>query len=232
MGTFSKEKLHKIQKKEKEIKKPNIMIVDDEEAHLTSTKYLLSEDYQIITAKDGQEALDIINKIKHPEDISLIISDQRMPKFTGLQLFEKIKDKLPNTRLMILTGYNDPDVIIDAINKVHTHQFILKPFDPDELKLRVKRAVEAFDRQLEEEKNDRKLKKEYQYLKRENKELRDRLSKIQTIPLSIKESQKKPAMKVPEKKVNWQERMTIKPKLLVPPDEAFAPMDDIWEDYI
>jgi hypothetical protein len=42
----------------------------------------------------------------------------------------------------------------------------------------------------------------------------------------------KAAMKVPEKKENWQERMKIKPKLLVPPGEAFAPMDDIWEDYL
>ena len=232
MGTFSKEKLHKIQKKEKEIKKHTIMIVDDEEAHLASMVSLLSDDYHIITALDGKEALDIIYKIKHSEDISLIISDQRMPKLTGIQLFEKLKDILPKTIFMILTGYDDKNVIIDAINKIHTRQFILKPFDPDELKLTVKNSVESFDRQLEEERNDRKLKKEYQDLKREIKELRDQLTKSQTIPLSIKESQKKPAMKVPEKKGNWQERMKIKPKLLVPPNEAFAPMDDIWEDYI
>lgn len=239
ISVFDKEKFRQMQEKEKKMKQHTIMIVDDEEAILISMKYLLSEDYQVITAKDGQEALDIVNKIEHKEDISLIISDQRMPKLTGIRLFEKIKDKLPNTRLMILTGYNDQDVIIDAINKVHVHQFILKPFEPDDLKLKVKRAVEEFDRKLDKEanhlelaKNYPKLKKKYQALKRENKELRHQLSKYQAIPLTIPENREKPIMKVPEKKGNWQDSMKIKPKLLVPPDEAFAPMDDILEDYI
>jgi response regulator RpfG family c-di-GMP phosphodiesterase len=192
----------------------------------------LSDDYNIIPAQDGYEALDIIKKMDHPEKISLIISDQRMPKLTGLQLFEKIKDILPNTLLMILTGYNDEDVIIDAINKVHTYHFILKPFEPNDLKLTVKNSVEAFDRQLEVEAKHHEMEKQYQELKRKNKELRDQLSKSQTTPLPIRESREKAAMKAPGKKENWQEKMKIKPKLLVPPGEAFAPMDDIWEDYI
>jgi hypothetical protein len=51
-------------------------------------------------------------------------------------------------------------------------------------------------------------------------------------PYPPRGSGEKPATKVPEKKENWQERMNIKPKLLVPPGEAFAPLDDIWEDYL
>jgi internalin A len=149
MIKFDKSRLQKIKEKEKIIKKHTIMIVDDEEAHLKAMESLLSEDYYIITAKDGQEALDLIAKMENPENISLIISDQRMPKLTGLQLLEKIKDIIPNTIRIILTAFDDKDVIIDAINKAHIYKFILKPFDPDELQLIVKKAVETFEQQKE-----------------------------------------------------------------------------------
>jgi two-component system cell cycle response regulator len=144
MAIFDKKKLQKI--KEKITKKHTIMIVDDEEAHLRSMESLLSEDYYIITALDGQEAFDIIQRMKKPEEISLIISDQRMPKISGIQFFERIKDIIPNTLRIILTAYDDKDVIIDSINKAKIYEFILKPFDPYELKIRVKRAVEEFER--------------------------------------------------------------------------------------
>jgi DNA-binding NtrC family response regulator len=146
---FDKGKLQEIQKKEKIEKKHTIMIVDDEKNHLESMENLLSTEYHIITAPDGQEALGIINNIEHPEEISLVISDQRMPGLTGIQLFEKLKDIIPDTLRIILTGYDDKDVMMTAINKINIYQFILKPFDPDELKLRLIRAVEAFESQQE-----------------------------------------------------------------------------------
>jgi DNA-binding NtrC family response regulator len=149
MVVFDKGKLQEIQKKEKSVKKRTIMIVDDEKNHLESMKSLLSEEYHIITASDGSEALSIIKKLDHPEEISLVISDQRMPGLNGIQLFEKLKDIIPDTLRIILTGYDDKDVMMTAINKIKIYQFILKPFDPDELKLRLIRAVEAFERQKE-----------------------------------------------------------------------------------
>jgi DNA-binding NtrC family response regulator len=149
MAVFGKEKLQEIQKKEKSVKRYTIMIVDDEKNHLESMENLLSENFHIITASDGLEALGIINKIEHPEEISLVISDQRMPGLNGIQLLEKLKDIIPNTLRIILTGYDDKDVMMTAINKINIYQFIMKPFDPDELKLRLIRAVEAFERQQE-----------------------------------------------------------------------------------
>jgi response regulator RpfG family c-di-GMP phosphodiesterase len=232
MSSLDREKLHRMKEKENEIKKYTIMIVDDEEAQLKSIESLLSDEYNVITDRDGQDALEIIEKMEHPEELSLVISDQRMPGLTGIQLFERLVHIIPDAIRIILAGYDDKDVILDAINKTKIYEFILKPFDPDDFKLRVKRAVETFDRQLEVETNYRKMKKEYQELKQKNKELRDQLVKSQTIPLPIKESREKAAMKISEKKENWQERMKIKPKLLTTHDEAFAPMEDIWDDYI
>jgi DNA-binding NtrC family response regulator len=151
MALFEKEKFHKMKVKDGAVKKHTIMIVDDEEKALESMYSLLSEDYHIITAQDGQEALDMIEKMSQAEKdkLSLIISDQKMSKVTGIELFERLLPILPKTMRIILTGYADIPLIIDAINKTQIYQFIQKPFEPEDLKLIVKRAVEAYDRQQE-----------------------------------------------------------------------------------
>ena len=183
MALFDKKKLQKIKEKEKNTEKHTIMIVDDEEAHLNSMVSLLSEDYHTIIAQDGQEALGIIEKMEQPEEISLIISDQRMSRLTGLQLFEKIKDTIPNTIRIIITGYDDKHVMLDSINKVKIYEFIMRPFEPEELKRTVKRAVETFELQQKldnyikaQDERIQKLIRENKKLKETNKQIRKKLA--------------------------------------------------------
>ncbi len=121
------------------------MIVDDEKAHLNSMVSLLTEIYNIFTAGDGQEALDMIQSMEHPENISVIIADQRMPKLTGLQLFESLIKILPNTIRIIITAYDEIDAIRDSIRKNQIFDFIRKPFDPDLFMLKMKNATEFYD---------------------------------------------------------------------------------------
>jgi DNA-binding NtrC family response regulator len=121
------------------------MIVDDEEAQLNSLKLLLSDRYEVIVDCGAREALDKIKKMDHPEDICLVISDQRMPVLTGIQLFERLVKILPNTIRIILTGYDETDVIRDSIKKNQIYDFLRKPVDPDVLMLKIKNAVEAYD---------------------------------------------------------------------------------------
>ncbi len=173
MPIFDKEKLKKIKEKEVIEKKHTIMIVDDEEAHLSSMVSLLSEEYDIITAKDGQEALDITNKMKQPKSLSLIISDQRMPGLNGIQLLERLMPIIPKTIRIILTGYLDIPVIIDSINKAQIYKFISKPFEPEDFKLSVKRAVEAFETQQKLEEYRRILEEQNLELSQKNKELKE-----------------------------------------------------------
>ncbi len=146
---FDKTRLHELKKGEKTIKqKPTIMIVDDEDNILQSLESLFSENYKVITARDGKEALEIIEEeMEYPEDISVIIADQRMKEITGIELLIKLKKIIPYTIRIILTAYEDKEVIKKAINEAQVYQYILKPFDPGELKLRVKCAVEAFELQ-------------------------------------------------------------------------------------
>jgi YesN/AraC family two-component response regulator len=145
MIKFDSGRIPRIQGDEKNEKKHTIMIVDDEVCCLNSLESLLSEGYHIITALDGQEALDCIQKMEHPEKISLIISDQRMPRLTGIQLFEKLKDIIPNTIRIILTGY-DKDANSEAAKEAQIFQIISKPFDPDDLKEKIRHVIEEFER--------------------------------------------------------------------------------------
>jgi diguanylate cyclase (GGDEF)-like protein len=145
MGMFDTEKFHRMQVKENETRKHTIMIVDDEESQLKYIESLLSDEYNVITDRDAQEALHIIENMEHPEELSLVISDQRMAGLTGMELFERLIPIIPDTIRILLTTYEDKPVIMKAINYPKIYEFILKPFDPDDLKLRIKRAVEAYD---------------------------------------------------------------------------------------
>lgn len=130
---------------------PTIMIVDDEPNVLKVLKELLSKDYTIITAPDGQKALEQLKGKSNPEEISLIICDQRMPGMTGVGLLTELayNQIMPDTLRIILTAYDDKEVIISAINDANIYKFILKPYDPDALRIAVQRAVESFFHQKE-----------------------------------------------------------------------------------
>ncbi len=118
---------------------PKILYVDDELDNLVSFKAVFRRQYAILTAESAAMALKILEK----EPVSIVISDQRMPKMTGVELFEQIKDLYPDTIRMVLTGYSDMQAIIDAINKGNVYQYITKPWKADELKVIIQNALET-----------------------------------------------------------------------------------------
>jgi response regulator RpfG family c-di-GMP phosphodiesterase len=151
---FKKQRAKAAKKEDKTAaRKHTIMIVDDEVQQLNSLESLLSEEYIVITARNGQEALDKIKDLKHPEGISVIISDQRMPMMTGIQLFEELITLTPKTSRILLTAFTDTPAFLDP------YEFILKPFNPEDFKASVKRAVEDFEHRKHEEETKRNLEK-------------------------------------------------------------------------
>lgn len=118
-----------------------ILLVDDEEANVRLLKRVLSDEYDTIEALSGQDGL---NKLKE-HDISLIITDQRMPGMTGVQLLKESLSVRPEAMRILLTGYTDVQALIDAINSGHVYKYVPKPWDRDELKVTVKRAIETFE---------------------------------------------------------------------------------------
>lgn len=118
-----------------------ILLVDDEEANVRLLKRVLSDEYDTVEALSGQEGLNLLKE----HDISLIITDQRMPGMTGVQLLKESLAVRPDAMRILLTGYTDVQALIDAINSGHVYKYVPKPWDRDELKVTVKRAIETYE---------------------------------------------------------------------------------------
>ncbi|MEY3272175.1 MAG: hypothetical protein RLZZ341_1076 [Pseudomonadota bacterium] len=122
-----------------------IMLVDDEPANLAALSALLGDDYEVLTAADGEAAYEALLSMQDRDGIALVISDQRMPRLTGTQLLERLKSLMPQTLRIILTGYSDLQAILDSLNRAEIYRYVSKPVDRDDLLLTVKRAVEAYE---------------------------------------------------------------------------------------
>lgn len=120
-----------------------ILYVDDEAHNLTSFAATFRKEYKIHTATNGNEALEIMRS----NEIKLVITDQRMPEMTGIQLLEKLSPEFPDSIRMILTGFSDIEVIIEAINSGRVFRYITKPWDENELRMTIENARQMFDLQ-------------------------------------------------------------------------------------
>ncbi len=127
------------------MKREPILYVDDEESNLVVFKNTFFADYEILTANTGEEALSILET----QEIPLVVTDQRMPKMTGVELLAQVREKHPDMIRMILTAYTDVEDIIDAINRGFAYKFITKPWDRNDLKITIDRALEAYHLALE-----------------------------------------------------------------------------------
>lgn len=120
-------------------KKINILCVDDEQLILNALSSVFRFKYNVITTTNPQEALNIIES----QDISVIISDQRMPEMMGTELLKIVKEKSPNTIRILLTGFSDIDAIISTVNDSEVYRFLTKPWNNEELSSIVADAVIA-----------------------------------------------------------------------------------------
>ncbi|MEJ2045504.1 MAG: response regulator [Reinekea sp.] len=131
-----------------------ILVVDDEANVAKSVGRLLkANDFEVLTAENGKMALEIM---RNDSDISVVVSDQRMPKMTGSELFAQLTLEHPRTKRIMLTGYTDLESIRSAINQGNVFRFLLKPWDDDELLRCVEEGEHYY---LVQQENDR-LRKE------------------------------------------------------------------------
>jgi response regulator RpfG family c-di-GMP phosphodiesterase len=119
-----------------------ILCVDDEKSILAALQRLLrKEKYRILTASSGEEGLNILKE----NNISLVITDQRMPQMSGTEFLARVKEKYPEVIRIILTGYTDVDSITESINQGHIYKFFLKPWNDHNLRLEIRQALEQYD---------------------------------------------------------------------------------------
>lgn len=122
--------------------KPTILCVDDENDNLEALERIFRKKYNILKAHSGKQALEVIQQ--HGHEISLILTDQRMPEMTGIEVLEKVIGQYPDMIRILITGFTELESVIQAINKGHIYQYITKPWDPVELSNTVDRAVERY----------------------------------------------------------------------------------------
>jgi len=107
-----------------------ILYVDDEEINIFLFKINFSKKYQVYTALNGFEGLDILNKTP---DIKIVISDMKMPKMDGLTFIKKARTLFSDVSYFILTGFEITDEIQNALDEKIILQYFSKPFDLKEV---------------------------------------------------------------------------------------------------
>ena len=146
-----------------------ILVVDDEPAILESIDLTLGTEYRVFTAASGEAGLEILAA----EEIALVIADQVMPGMSGVEFFEQVVQRSPGTLRIMLTGYADLSSLIHGINEGHIYRYIAKPWEPDELRFDVKRALETWELQQRNDRLAEELRCANTRLESENRFLRD-----------------------------------------------------------
>lgn len=118
-----------------------ILVVDDEPANLRMLERLFRDEYDVVTAESGEEALETLNH----HDVAIIISDQRMPGMKGIDFLRKAAEARPQTVRIILTGYTDVNDLVNAINSGVIYRYLTKPWVNTDLRQTVQRAVQHYE---------------------------------------------------------------------------------------
>ena len=109
--------------------KAKVLFVDDDARLLNALRTTFRQEYEVITAENGDAALELVKQGVH-----VVVSDQRMPGLTGVELLRKVRGVAPNTVRILLTGYTDLAALVGSINEGEIFRFVKKPWDNDELK--------------------------------------------------------------------------------------------------
>ncbi|GAB4256913.1 MAG: hypothetical protein Kow0092_03360 [Deferrisomatales bacterium] len=126
-----------------------VLFVDDEENILKALRRLFRRDpWEQRFASSGREALDLM-EAEGPFDV--VVTDQRMPGMTGVELLTEVRARAPRAVRIILSGYTEVQSILDAINRGAIYKFLTKPWDDHTLREVVEEAVESVELRRENE---------------------------------------------------------------------------------
>ena len=120
--------------------KPAILAVDDDAAVVAAVvrdlRQRYGESYRVLRATSGVEALEILaDHVLKDRPVAAVVSDQRMPGMSGIEVLRQVREQSPDTKLCLLTAYADTDVAIQAINDIALDYYLMKPWDPPEDRL-------------------------------------------------------------------------------------------------
>jgi len=134
-------------------KKINILYVDDEINNLTSMKATFRTEYNVFTAISAVEGRKILSE----RQISIVISDQKMPEISGSEFLASIKNEFPDTIRILLTGYADMEALIEAINHGQIYYYLNKPWDEQQLRMLIQKSYEVYSLRIQNKELTQKL---------------------------------------------------------------------------
>ena len=140
-----------------------MLVVDDEPDNLDAFRFNFRKTFQVLTAGGGEEGLGLLKD----NDVAVIVTDQRMPKMTGLEFLKAARDVRPDAVPIILTAFTDVDVLIDSINMGHVYRYITKPWDAKEVRGILTQSIERFHLMRENRRLEEQLRQFAGYLQQE-----------------------------------------------------------------
>lgn len=143
--------------------KCSLLVVDDEPSILETLKLLLTPEFDVLTA----DCADAAQQIFAQREIDILLTDQKMPRVSGVQLLEWVKDKSPRTIRLMMTGFAELEETISAINRGQVFRFLLKPWQPEHLQDVLRTAAKTFI-----------LERSHEQLLHEMQELNDKLREM------------------------------------------------------
>src|SRR6266404_8812143 len=118
-----------------------ILCVDDESSILRGFERVLDGTFPIQTATSGEEGLTLVSE---QEPFAVVVSDMRMPGMDGIQFLRKLKEIAPDTVRMMLTGNDDQQTTIDAVNRGNIFRFLTKPCSPEDLEQAIVAGIQQY----------------------------------------------------------------------------------------
>ena len=125
-----------------------VLYVDDEPENLRIFELAFRREFAVLTAESGEQAIERLNT----EPVALVLSDHRMPGMTGVEFLTRAHDLDPKTVRILVTAYGDASTLGSAINSGAIYKFVPKPWQPDEMRMTLRRGIEvyALDREREQ----------------------------------------------------------------------------------
>jgi len=154
--------------------KHTLLVVDDEPDVCDSVHDLLRREFRVLRAASVAEGYKVLCE----NEVHIILTDQRMPQISGVELLTKARVKYPRAVRMLFSGFADLEAIIAAINQGHIFQFLRKPWQPDELVGAVREAAAEYDRLVAEADEKNRLRAEVQALSERLKSLEEEVRRL------------------------------------------------------
>ncbi len=142
-----------------------VIVVDDEPDQLEAFRLNFRRDFDLRLANSGAEALEMLKA----QDAAVLLTDQRMPNMTGVELLVQAKEARPDTVRIVVTAFKDAASILDAVNKGDVYRYVVKPWNVDEMRITIRRAIERYVMAKENQRLVEQLKAVNAYLEGEIK---------------------------------------------------------------